>query len=118
MAGDRKGLLGTLLETGAKAAAAAAEQVLSDPRGQEAVARAVGVAQRAKRRVEEVQARLLRAAGIPGREDLQDLARQLARIKRKARELAEAIEAGRPGASAAPADPVDPLEADGERRSR
>jgi hypothetical protein len=108
-------MLGTLLETGARLAAAAAEQVLSDPRGQEALARAVGAAQRAKQRIEEAQARLLRAAGIPGREDLQDLAKQLARIKRKARELAEAIEAGRPGAPAAPADP---LEADGERRSR
>jgi hypothetical protein len=94
MAGERRSLLGAFLETGARVAAAAAEQVLSDPRGQEALARAVGVAQRAKQRVEELQARALRAAGIPGREDLQDLARQLARIKRKARELAERVEAG------------------------
>jgi hypothetical protein len=94
MAGERRSLLGALLETGARVAAAAAERVLSDPRGQEFVARAVGAAQRAKRRVEEVQARVLRAAGIPGREDLQDLARQLARIKRKARELSGQVEGG------------------------
>ena len=35
----------------------------------------------------------MQAAGIPGRQDYQDLAKQLARIKRKARELAEKLEA-------------------------
>ncbi|HSN91426.1 MAG TPA: hypothetical protein VLS93_09370 [Anaeromyxobacteraceae bacterium] len=123
MADDRKGLLGALLETGARVAASAAGRVLADPRGQEAVARAVGLAQRAKRRAEEVQARVLRAAGIPGREDVQDLAKQLARIKRKARELAEAVEAGRPGAragtaAAAEREPADPLEREGGEGGR
>jgi hypothetical protein len=86
--GGGKGLGGALLDAGTRLVARAAEKVLSDPRGQEAVARAVGLAQRGKRRVEEVQERLMAAAGIPGRQDYQDLAKQLARIKRKARDLA------------------------------
>ena len=92
---DRKGLLGRLLDAGTRFAAAATEQVMSDPRGQEAVARAVGAAQRAKRRLDDLQARAMKAAGIPGRQEYQDLVKQLARIKRKARELGEKIEAER-----------------------
>lgn len=94
MARDGKGFPGRLLETGTRLVSRAAEKVMSDPRGQDAVARAVGMAQRGRRRVEEVQERLMRAAGIPGRQDYQDLAKQLARIKRKARELAEKLDAG------------------------
>jgi hypothetical protein len=86
--GGGRGLGGALLELGTRLVARAAEKVLSDPRGQEAVARAVGLAQRGKRRVEEAQERFMAAAGIPGRQDYQDLAKQLARIKRKARDLA------------------------------
>ena len=96
MARDGKGMLGRLVGLGVRAASDAAGAVLRDPRGQEAVARAVGAAQRGKRRIEEVQARVMKAAGIPGRQEYQDLAKQLARIKRKARELAEALE-GRDG---------------------
>jgi len=92
MARDGKGMLGRLVGLGVRAASDAAGAVLRDPRGQEAVARAVGAAQRGKRRIEEVQARVMKAAGIPGRQEYQDLAKQLARIKRKARELAEALE--------------------------
>ena|SRR6266498_4133044 len=90
--GDGKGRGGRLFEAGTRLVARAAERVLSDPRGQDAVARAVGLAQRGRRRVEEVQEKLMAAAGIPGRQDYQDLAKQLARIKRKARELAEKLE--------------------------
>jgi hypothetical protein len=90
--GGGKGLGGALLQAGARLVARAAERVLTDPRGQEAVARAVGLAQRGKRRVEEVQERLLDAAGIPGRQDYEDLAKRLARLKRKARELAGKLE--------------------------
>ena len=93
MARDGKGFPGRLLETGTRLVSRAAEKVMSDPRGQDAVARAVGLAQRGRRRVEEMQERLMRAAGIPGRQDYQDLAKQLARIKRKARELAEKLDA-------------------------
>ena len=88
MARDGKGFPGRLLETGTRLVSRAAEKVLNDPRGQDAVARAVGFAQRGRRRVEEVQERFMRAAGIPGRQDYQELAKQLARIKRKARDLA------------------------------
>ncbi len=56
------------------------------------MARAIGLAQRGRRRVEEVQERLMSAAGIPGRQDYDDLAKRLARIKRKARELAGKLE--------------------------
>ncbi len=65
---------------------------MSDPRGQDAVARAVGLAQRGRRRVEELQEQLMKAAGIPGRKECDEMAKQLARLKRKARELAQKLE--------------------------
>ena len=95
--GGAKGLGGALLELGTRLVVRATEKVLSDPRGQDAVARAVGVAQRGRKRVEEVQERLLTAAGIPGRQDYEDLAKRLARIKRKARELAGKLDPGGKG---------------------
>ncbi len=95
--GGGKGLRGALLDAGTRLVARAAEKVLSDPRGQEAVARAVGFAQRGKKRVEEVQEKLMTAAGIPGRQDYEDLAKRLARIKRKARELAVKLDPGGKG---------------------
>ena len=88
----RKGFAERLFEAGTRAVAQAAEAVMKDPRGQEAVARAVGAAQRGRKRLEEAQGRLMRAAGIPGRQDYQDLAKQLARIKRKARELSAKLD--------------------------
>jgi hypothetical protein len=88
-------LPGALLESGARLFSRAAQAVLRDPRGQEALARAVGLAQRGRRRVEELQERVMSAAGIPGRRDYEDLARQLARIKRKARELTARVDASR-----------------------
>jgi hypothetical protein len=88
----RKGFTDTLLEQGVRLVAKAADTVMNDPRGQEALARAVGLAQRGRRQLEAAQERFMRAAGIPGRQEYQDLARQLARIKRKARELAEKLE--------------------------
>jgi hypothetical protein len=93
MANDEKGFRGRLLDTGARLVSRVAEKVLNDPRGQEAVARAVGLAQRGRRRVEELQERLMRAAGIPGRQDYDELAKQLARLKRKARELSKQMDA-------------------------
>ncbi|HEX9050217.1 MAG TPA: hypothetical protein VF841_06745 [Anaeromyxobacter sp.] len=93
MARRGKGLTGWLLDGGARFVSRAAGKVMSDPRGQDAVARAVGLAQRGRRQVEELQERLMHAAGIPGRQDYQDLAKQLARIKRKTRDLAEKLDA-------------------------
>ncbi len=101
--GKRFGFGGRLLEAGTRYVLRAAEKVLNDPRGQEALARAVGMAQRGRRRMEEMQERVMHAAGIPGRHDYQDLAKQLARIKRKARELAEKLQAER----GRPRDPAD-----------
>jgi hypothetical protein len=100
MAGDENGFRERLLAAGTRLVARAAEKVLTDPRGQEALARAVGMAQRGRRRVEELQERVMQAAGIPGRQDYQDLAKQLARIKRQARELSERLEGGRQGREA------------------
>jgi hypothetical protein len=94
MARDEKGLRDRLLDGGVRLVSRAAEKVLNDPRGQEALARAVGLAQRGRRRVEELQGRLMRAAGIPARQDYDDLAKQLARLKRKARELSQRLEPG------------------------
>jgi hypothetical protein len=106
----RKGFTGTLFEQGSRLVAKAADAMMNDPRGQEALARAVGLAQRGKRRVEAAQERLMKAAGIPGRQEYQDLARQLARIKRKARELAERLDRE----DAAQAGGGEPDEADEE----
>lgn len=88
---DRKGLAGRLLETGTSLVNRAAETVLRDPRGQEALARAIGAAQRGRKRLEALQVRAMKLAGVPGRDDYHDLAKQLARIKRKARELDEKL---------------------------
>jgi len=87
-----KGLRAGLLETGTRFVSRAAERVLSDPRGQEVMARAVGFAQRGRRRISELQERVLSTAGVPGRRDYEELARQLARIKRKARELGRKLD--------------------------
>jgi hypothetical protein len=92
MARDGQGIGGKLFAAGTRLVGKAAEKVLSDPRGQDAVARAVGMAQRGRRRFEQVQEQLMAVAGIPGRQDYQELAKQLARIKRKARELGEKLE--------------------------
>ncbi len=105
MARNGKGFTGWLLDGGTKLVSRAAGKVMSDPRGQDAVARAVGLAQRGRRRVEELQERFMEAAGIPGRQEYQDLAKQLARIKRKARELAEKLDAQ---PEAEPDEPEDP----------
>jgi hypothetical protein len=93
MARDGKGFGGRLFDAGTKLVSRAAERVMNDPRGQDAVARAVGLAQRGRRRVEEVQRRLMEAAGIPGRQEYDEMQKQLARLKRKARELAQKLEA-------------------------
>ena len=93
----RKSFPEMLLETGTRAVSRAAERVLKDPRGQEVMARAVGFAQRGRRRLSDVQERVLSTAGVPGRRDYEELARQLARIKRKARELGQKLEPKAPG---------------------
>jgi hypothetical protein len=114
MARNGKGLGGKLVDRGAWFVTRAAEKVLSDPRGQDAVARAVGLAQRSRRRVEEAQERLMRAAGIPGRQDYQDLAKQLARLKRKAREISQKLD--RETAERAAEGPEDGASGDGRTR--
>jgi hypothetical protein len=96
MARERKGLLGRLVDVGFKLAGETAGRVMSDRRGQEVVARAVGLAQRSRERLDDLQARAMRFAGIPGKHDYQELAKQLARLKRKTRELSEQLE-GRGG---------------------
>jgi hypothetical protein len=92
MADRGKGFADRLVESGTRIVARAVETVLKDPRGQDAVARAVGLAQRGRQTVEALQERVLKATGVPVRQDYQDLAKQLARIKRKARELARKLE--------------------------
>jgi hypothetical protein len=89
---QRKGLFGRIVDAGLRTATEAAGAVLRDPRGQDAVARAVGVAQRMQKRVEELQARMMKVARVPGRREYDELAKQLARIKRKARELSAELE--------------------------
>lgn len=111
--------LDALVAEATRLASQAASRLLADPRGQAAMARAVGVAQRSLQRIEALQVELMTAAGVPGRHDVQALARQLARVKRKARALSErlaarhATGAGRgpeapAGGDPTPAGPGDP----------
>jgi hypothetical protein len=88
-----KGIAGTILEAGAKVVGRATGVVLSDRRGQEALARAVGMAQRGLQVFEAIQERALHAAGLAAKPDYQELRKQVARLKRKARELTDKIEA-------------------------
>jgi hypothetical protein len=75
-----------------RVAGKAAGMMLQDPRGQDAVARAVGATQRGKQLLDEVQEKALHAVGLAARKDHRELRKQIARIKRKARELGERIE--------------------------
>ena len=90
-----KGLAEFFIEQGARVVGRAAGAVLSDPRGQEALARAVGIAQRGRQVFEAVQERALHAAGLAARPDYADLRKQVARLKRKTRELGEQIDGNR-----------------------
>ncbi len=87
-------LLRFLMEEGRRAASRAAGAALHSPLGQEAVARAVGAAQRGRQRLEKVQERLLHAVGLPARQDYDEVVKQMARVKRKLREVARRVENG------------------------
>ena len=91
----RKGIPEAILEQGTRMATRAAKAVLDDPRGQEAIAAAVGVAQKGKRKLEEVQGRVLRAAGLPSKGDYDEVARSMARLKRKIRDLSKQVDGER-----------------------
>lgn len=95
MSERRKGIPEAILEQGTRMATRAAKVVLEDPRGQEAIAAAVGAAQKGKRKLEEVQGRVLRAAGLPSKGDYDDVARSMARLKRKIRNLSRHVDEGR-----------------------
>ena len=94
MSERRKGFPEAVLEQGLQAASKAVQAVLSDPRGQEVLAAAVGAAQKGKRRIDEVQGRVLRAAGLATREDYEEVHRSMARLKRKLRDLGKQVDAG------------------------
>jgi len=83
----RKTLGDWILGEGGRAVGRAAARVLDDPRGREAVARAVGLAQRGLGVLGAVQERALHAAGLAARPDYDELRKRLARLKRKLREL-------------------------------
>jgi hypothetical protein len=91
-----KGLVGWLVEEGTRAMGRAAGTVLSDPRGQEAVARAVGLAQRGLQALGGLQEDALHAFGLAARPDYDEVRKRLARIKRKMREIDRKV-GGRPG---------------------
>ena len=92
MSERKKGIPEVLLEQGVRAASRAAKIVLEDPRGQEVIAAAVGAAQKGKRQVEEIQGKVLRAAGLPSKGDYDDVAKSMARLKRKLRDLARRVD--------------------------
>jgi hypothetical protein len=85
-------LAAAVLAEASKVAVKAAGLMLEDPRGQDAMARAVGAAQRGRQLVDRVQEDALHAVGLAAKADHQELRKQIARIKRKARELGERLE--------------------------
>jgi polyhydroxyalkanoate synthesis regulator phasin len=89
----KKPIAADLLELGVKLALDAAEKVLGDPRGQGAISVASELAQKAVRKLEEVQASVTRAAGAPSRGELRELEERVERLSRRARELGERLEA-------------------------
>lgn len=76
---------------GTKLVSRAAQAVMNDPRGQEAVAAAVGAAQNAKEAFDDAQEQLLVALGYAPRPDYAALLKKAATLKRKARELDEKL---------------------------
>ena len=89
----KRRLTDEILARGMRVAERAAGAIMADQRGQEAMARAVGLAQRGLKLFEEVQERALHAAGLAARPDYDDLRKQVARLKRKAREISDRLEA-------------------------
>ncbi|MGB8931881.1 MAG: hypothetical protein WCC48_11600 [Anaeromyxobacteraceae bacterium] len=90
----KRGLAAELLEFGVKLAIDASEKLLGDPRGQEAVSAASELAQKALRKLEELQKTAARVAGGgPSREELRELEEQVERIQRQARELSARLDA-------------------------
>jgi hypothetical protein len=98
---ERRGILGRLLETGARAASQVARAVADDDRTRDAAAAAVGVAQRGKKRLDEVQERVLHLLGLAARDDYAEVVKRMARLKRKVRELSRKLEGEGGGASSA-----------------
>lgn len=82
------------LEEGARAVGRAAGAVLSGPRGSEAVARAVGLAQRGLEAVGAAQEQALHAVGLAARPDYDEVRKRLARLKRKVRDLDRKVPGG------------------------
>ncbi len=91
----KKGLAERLVEGGSRAVGKVAGAVLADERGQEALARAVGLAQSGLRMFTSAQERVLHAAGLAARPDYEALRKQVARLRRKARQLSERLEGPR-----------------------
>jgi polyhydroxyalkanoate synthesis regulator phasin len=115
-----KGIADLLLEQGMRFANQAARTVIDDRRGQEAVATAVGLAQKGMRRLEGVQEKVLHAVGLPSKSDYQDVAKQMARLKRKMRDLKKQVDAaadakGARASQVAPGGPSAESDDAGER---
>jgi polyhydroxyalkanoate synthesis regulator phasin len=103
-----KGIADLLVEQGVRLATQAARTVIDDRRGQEAVATAVGLAQKGMKRLEGVQERVLHAVGLPSKSDYDDVAKQMARLKRKMRDLKKQVDAAADARAARAAEPPSP----------
>jgi hypothetical protein len=90
----RKSLMGWLVEEGSRAAGRAAGTVLAREGGQEAVARAVGLAQRGLEALGGLQKEALHAMGLAAKPDYDEVRKRLARIKRKVREIDRKVARG------------------------
>ena len=92
-----KGLPGWLLEEGARALSKAAGRIASAGPGNEAMARAVGAAQRGLQALSAVQEQALHTVGLAAKPDYDEVKKRLARLKRKVKELDRKVGGGEPG---------------------
>jgi len=92
-----KGLPGWLIEEGTRALGRAAEKLAASGPSSQALARAVGAAQRGLQALSAVQKTALHAVGLAAKPDYDDVKKRLARIKRKVRELDRKAGGGGPG---------------------
>jgi hypothetical protein len=82
----------TLRERAAELGIKAMGKLFEDPRRADAIARAIGAAQRAKQALDEAQEKALRAAGLVTREDIKDAGKRISAMKRRVRELSAELD--------------------------
>ena len=82
----------TLRERATEVGMKAMGKLFEDPKRAEAIASAIGGLQRAKAALDDAQAKALKAAGMPTREDFKEAGKRISALKRRCRELSEELD--------------------------